>query len=209
MKFRIEIILLYFCFVPLTALIAEPNVLTNVELLDEIAGNIAIQTIQNSEISSGDTIYVDMVQTDNILNTHFNEQILLTFNQHGIYFKQKEDSTFLKNHLVIMPMSKYGIVYKRMIRRKFWREKLIEREGFAGLTVRFQKNRDSMFLLKDLYYSISDTVPFRMRYYIEQNGLSLKPVILKEKNILSLLEPIFAFAITGFVVYLFYRIRSE
>lgn len=193
--------------VSVLSLNAEPNVLTNVEMINRVAGHIAEQASRQFSVKAGDTLYVDVIKSDDPLNDQFTEYVLMDLINQGCIIMQ-DDTLSYPQKLKILPPVRIGVDYIKSFRKKRFGGRLIHRKAYAEIGMRYSESSNQPLVAAIFSHAIQDTISAKSRMYAEQGGL-IGNVLTENQKHLTWLEPLAAVLITGFVTYLFYIIRSE
>lgn len=203
------ILIVILLFVGSHLLLADTRVLTNLELLDTVIEEVAVDILQKYQVHDSDTLQVIQIEDPSPLAQYIQEHLLLQWGKNHnlkVFVKQGNFSEYPT--LFLLPPAKSGVIYQQIITQGFWRKSMIERNAFLDILIRFQKPGESA---KSYKFSglKNDIVPLRMKHYIEQQGMILGPVLMPEKKKHYWIETFLALTVTSVIVYLFYTIRSE
>lgn len=188
----------------------EPK--SNLKHLKNILESTINELVKEGVLNEQDSLVVQVISNDTAFSSIQKSFINNIFiNKHNISVFSISENNSLSGKLVIFRWVDWIIKYEK-IKHHFWQKQKFQRNLKADFFVEVLNRKDNKILFsknvkKDEINSIksSDLEKIQNPKY----GFTMGQIIKKDGLLKRWLEPVFLFAISGTVVYLFYSIRSQ
>ena len=189
-----------------------PQVKSNLRLLENILDNALQGLKSNNILLSGDSITVNVITNDSIFSAT-QKSILqeILFNKYKMILYTNTKKNTLSGKIITFRWLNWQILYKPL-KRRFWQKKNIQRNLVADFFVEFSSNSENKILFSKRFQHENIDILKENEIKIVQNPQLLFTLGILEQSkgvYKKWLEPVFLFAISGGVIYLFYSIRSK
>lgn len=204
--------LFLFCGVPSAAELPEDDIPTNLQWLESVLDSSLTNIVKQNVLKSNETVYLEVTSNDPVFNdfqqSYLRQKFLIDSNVTIVHGNLDVNSYDKK---LVIRWVNWKVIFQKK-KKMFWRKSKYLRNLLADFFVEVEDlNSSTVIYAKRNNYQLSDIInneklksirniqlPFTMGQLIENKGI-----------VSRLMEPVFLFAISGTVVYLFYSIRSE
>lgn len=186
--------------------------LNNQQWLENILDSILTKMIDHNVLKDGEVIQIEVISIDSSFNNYqrtFLRQKLL-FGLNAI-LSTENSKEYIADKKLLLRWIKWDINYT-LTKKHFWQKSQYLRNLTADFFVEIEDlNSKAIIFVERFRFDKNDTIsksklksirninlPFAMGNFTEKKGIMA-----------GLVEPLFLFAISGTVVYLFYSIRSQ
>lgn len=189
-----------------------PELITNLNLLESILDSTLKNLFEKTIIVPDDSVLFLVVADDSMFaavqKSLLQEQL---FNKYRIKLYTNSDIDTFLGKIVTLKWLNWQILYQP-VKVNFWRKKKIQRNLMFDFIVEVSKSSESKILFSKRFQNqYNDILKKENLEKTENNNLLFTIGNLKKSNGIynKWLKPVFLFAISGSVIYLFYTIRSK
>ena len=184
---------------------------SNILVLENFIQSTLVELIQNDPFTAKDTVVFDVISNDTTFS-----QIQLSFIRGFLYdtkklnILSKSKSSSKYNKKVTFQWLNWEITYTQM-KKRFWQKKRFQRNLKADFFVEVFSYTNMLLYSKKFEKEFEDIVKKDEIAKVQSPDLEFTLGNIEEKRGLvnKVIEPVFLFAISGTVIYLFYSIRSQ
>ncbi len=192
--------------------IQAQNSLTNQQMLDNILDSTLTKMIDQNVLKNGEVIQIEVISTDssfdNYQRTFLRQKLLSRLN---VILSTGNSKEYIADKKLILKWTQWDINYT-LTKKHFWQKSKYLRNFSADFFVEVEDlNSKTIIFAERFRFDENDTISKSKLKSIRNINLPFAMGnFTKKKGIMAgLVEPLFLFAISGTVVYLFYSIRSE
>lgn len=179
------------------------EVRTNYEILTSILESKLTQ-MYGSAFKGIDTVTLKVLE--NQFSSCITERVEVFLNSKGITVSPLNEKTILK-----LALEQVKVEYPRIVSAPFFGDRKILRQVSAkGYLILINQENDSSIYTSSFDENYVDTIYTNEKVNVENTQFPfLKSELPSESLVRSLVEPITALAVTGTIVYLFFKVRSK
>jgi hypothetical protein len=206
----VVIFLLFLINISLAVQNNEPK--SNLKHLENILESTINELVKQSVLNERDSLSVKVISDDSTfssIQTSFINNSFLNDYNFSVYSQNENNS--LSGKLVIFRWVDWIIKYEK-IKRRFWQKQKFQRNLKADFFVEVFNRKDNKILFsKNVKKNEIDTIKNSDFENIQnpKYAFTMGQMLKNDSLLKRWLEPVFLFAISGTVVYLFYSVRSK
>jgi len=184
---------------------------SNIIILEDFIQSTLNELLQNNTFSAKDTVVVEVISND---TTFSSVQLSLIsgflHNTRSFNIFSNTETSSKCNKKMTFRWLNWEIKYTQM-KKRFWQKKRFQRNLKANFFVEVFSSNNKLLYSKQVKKEFEDILKKDEIGKVQNSDLKFTLGKIKEKGsfVNKFVEPVFLFAISGTVIYLFYSIRSQ
>ena len=208
--FALAIFSFFFVNNTYSQLLENKDVITNLQWLEDILDSALTDLIDRNVLKMGELVHLKVFSIDTVFNDFQNSYIRRKLlSKYNVTVVSANGGSIRFDKKIIIRWVNWQVSFE-VEKKKFWHKIKYQRNLAADFFVEIEDSKTKAMVYTNRYQKNQLDLIFHLNAVQTENlPFTMGHVIEKKEIIPGWVEPVFLFAISGTVVYLFYSIRSE
>jgi len=208
--FALAIFSFFFVNNTYSQLLEDKEITTNLQWLEDILDSALTDLIDRNVLKMGELVHLEVFSIDTVFNDFQNSYIRRKLlSKYNVTVVSANGGSIRFDKKIIIRWVNWQVSFE-VEKKKFWHKTKYQRNISADFFVEIEDSKTKEMVYTNRYQKSQLDLIFHLNAVQTENLLFTMGHVIEKKGIIpGWVEPVFLFAISGTVVYLFYSIRSE